>query len=288
MKPYSLILLTLLIALHARCQSPGESDSTLRLCPPGLQFPPLKASNQEARLGIFAFLGSSNMAVDIGEAAEILQLGLPRSRMTFALGMEFFGKAFVTGSQGLRLQIDAMDGFFGGHLSWSARTDRGLLLGRLRILHQSAHFVDGHYTNGTAARAAIPFTRDFGELTLGENLLTPSRSARYYAGFSYATLVRPAEVERLAYFAGIEIAFSKLLGGVFDGASNLYIAYQVSLNGTPVYAGSNEVKAGIKFGEWSGRGVDFYLALYDGRQFFGEYFNERVSTVAAGFMADLF
>jgi hypothetical protein len=232
------------------------------------------------------------MDVEIGNAAEILALDLPAANLTLALGIDFFGRAFVTGSEGLRLQVDALDGFFGGDISCSRELETGSLMGRLRILHQSSHFVDGHISPGGSGwidgLSPIPYTRDFGELTLGHLLRYPGGNVRYYAGFSYATLVRPSDIERFAYFTGVEAALGNLIGPVLGKPAHLYFAYHLALDGAPSLAGSNRVQLGVKIGEWSGGGTDFYVAYYNGRHIFGEYVYQRLDTFGAGFMVDFF
>ncbi len=286
------LLIVLLAPLRADSQSGTDSSPILRFCPGGLVFTPLKAGNQEPRMGLYKFSSSSGMDVEIGNTAEILSLDLPSSGLTLALGIDFFGRAFVTGSEGLRLQVDALDGFFGGDLSCSREVADGMLTGRLRILHQSSHFVDGHLSSGgdgwSDGRPPIPYTRDFGELTLGHFLRSGGWNARYYAGLSYATLVRPSEIERFAYLAGIEVAFGDVIGPVLGKPSHIYFAYHLALDGAPAYAGSNRLQLGAKLGEWTKAGVDLYVAYYNGRHIFGEYIDRRLDTFGAGFMVDFF
>src|SRR5207244_4640625 len=184
----------------------------------------------------------------------------------------------------------ALDGFLGGDLSFSKSLSDSRLLGRLRILHQSAHLVDGNYNVSQGSwidnRGPITFTSDFGEFTVGHLLPYPSGGLRYYAGVAYAVLVRPDDLGRVSYLGGAEVTLESLLGRFMDQPSQLYCAYHISLTGTPVYAASNQIQLGIKLGEWSGRGTDFYLAFYEGRQLFGEFFDQRLRAVGAGCVVD--
>ena len=284
------VLLTLPLA--GRSQTSDDSSVRVKLFPAGLQFTPLKANSQEARIGIMKFLTAGELVLDVGNTSDLFELSLARAGLSVAMGVDFFGKGFVTGSQGLRLQVDALDGFIGGHLSFSKNLSENRLIGRLRILHHSAHLVDGHYNVSDGRwidnRTPIPFTRDFGEFTLGHVLLNPSGSLRYYAGVAYAVFVRPDDIGRLSYLGGVEGTLENLLGPVMDQPSQLYCAYHISLTGTPVYAASNQIQLGIKLGRWSGRGTDFYLAFYEGRQLFGEFFDQRLTAFGAGCMVDFF
>ena len=280
------LVVLLILPLAGRSQTPDDSDVRVKLFPAGLQFTPLKANSQESRVGIMKFLNAGELVLDVGNTSDLFLISLPRAGLNVAMGVDFFGKGFVTGSQGLRLQVDALDGFLGGHLSFSKSLSDSRLLGRLRILHQSAHLVDGNYNVSQGSwidnRGPIPFTRDFGELTVGHLLPYPSGGLRYYAGVAYAVLVRPDDLGRLSYLGGAEVTLESLLGPFMDQPS------QLSLTGTPVYAASNQIQLGIKLGEWSGRGTDFYLAFYEGRQLFGEFFDQRLTAVGAGCMVDFF
>jgi len=270
----------------------GEPGETIQIefLPSGLHFLPLKANHQEARVGVFKYFRNSNLKVDIGNTIDVASLLVPSSRLRFTIGIDFMAYAYTTGAQGLRLQVDAIDGFFGGNVTVSRQQDESRLFGRFRILHHSAHMVDGHYLPGTnqwiGNRGPIPYTRDFGELILSHDLRPERFSLRYYGGTSYATLVRPAELKRLTFLAGFELATGELLGAVLGQTANVFCADHFTLTGAPKYAGNNQVQVGVKFGMWHGKGIVFYLAHYTGSNFFGEYYNERVLIAGAGFTVD--
>ncbi|MBI3195535.1 MAG: hypothetical protein HYZ34_13875, partial [Ignavibacteriae bacterium] len=118
--------------------------------PSGLNFMPFKANVAEARIGVFKFTETEEMKVDIGNTVDVFGYDIPLSNIKLRVGADFFAYALTTGAQGLRLQIDAVDGFFGGNISFSQTTDSNIILqSRLRILHRSAHLVDGHYVTPT-------------------------------------------------------------------------------------------------------------------------------------------
>ena len=291
MKSLALVILILLSHGMAQSQAPGDSSARFVFLPAGLHFAPLRASTGEPRIGVFKFLDAAEMKVDLGNTIDIFGLNFPHARLS--AGIDFFAYAFVTGAQGLRLQIDAIDGFFGGNVTFSREmcadaTNRVYL--RLRILHQSAHLVDGHYLASTRSwidnRDPIPFTRDFGELVGAHAFSNEAISVRYYGGISYSTLVRPTDVQRFAYLAGVETY--KKLGTLFQQPANLTLSYNITLNGTPEYAASHQLQLGIKFGEWYGKGPSIYLGYYTGRHMFAEYFDERMTTFGAGFTVDFF
>lgn len=271
-------------------QNQVDGGGTFEFLPKGLHFVPLKANHQEARIGVFKYFATANLKVDIGNTIDVFGLTFSSSNVRFTAGIDFMAYAFVTGAQGLRLQVDALDGFFGGNISFSRTNDANQLQGRLRILHLSAHFVDGHYNVSTKQwldnRVPLPLTKDFGELLIAHEFQFFSDILRYYGGISYATLVRPSELRRFTFLSGFEFAARKLFGKAFDQPTNPFIANHFTLNGNPVYTGSNQTQIGVKFGDWHGKGIVLYLAYYVGNNFFSEYFDERVSIVGAGFTVD--
>ena len=117
MKISILILFTFAVTCAAHSQAPGDSTAHFVFLPGGLHFAPLKTHTKEPRVGVVKFLDAAEMKVDIGNSIDIFGLNFHNARLT--AGIDFFAFAFVTGAQGLRLQIDAIDGFFGGNLTYS-------------------------------------------------------------------------------------------------------------------------------------------------------------------------
>ena len=292
MKIISFFILSLTLTFGLFAQETDHRSMEFVFLPDGINFAPLKANISEPRIGVFKFLDDSKMKVDIGNTIDVFGLQIPDDKVRFSAGIDFFAYAFTTGAQGLRLQIDAIDGFFGGNLSVSKYFDEETIQARLRILHHSAHFVDGHYNLNSNSwidnREPIPFTRDFGELVFAHRIDRSSRATRYYAGLSYATLVRPAIVKRFAYLAGIEVYFYDIIGRIANQKTNLFCAYNVSFTGMPEYSASHQVQVGVKFGEWYKKGPTIYLAYYSGRHMFAEYFDQRLKTIGLGFTVDFF
>ena len=153
--------------------------------------------------------------------------------------------------------------------------------------------VDGHYLAGSNSwignRLPIPFTRDFGELTIAHTLdHLYGISLRSYGGISYATLVRPTAVRRFAYLGGCDIVSDHLICPIAGKPANVFLAYHIDLTGTPAYTSTHEIQFGVKFGKWFERGVSFYGEYYTGRHIFSEYFDQRLRTFGAGFTVDFF
>lgn len=285
------LLLIIIILTSAFSQEEmRDTQNRFEFLPAGLHFSPLRANVQEPRIGVFKYFGTANLKVDIGNTIDVFGYSIPSPSLRFTAGIDFMAYAFVTGAQGLRLQIDALDGFFGGNITVSKQEDESRLLLRLRILHLSAHMVDGHYSLRAKQwidnREPIPFTKDFGELVVANVIENASTTVRYYGGISYATLVRPVELERFAFLVGIELSNSEILGSVLSHDASPFIANHFTVSGNPVFTGNNQTQIGIKFGSWNGKGVVLYLAYYTGNSFFSEYFDERVQIVGAGFTVD--
>lgn len=292
MKILPFLLLISAISTSTSAQIAHQPRSQFIFLPERLNFAPLRANIQEPRIGVFKFLDAGEMKVDIGNTIDIFGFHIPDNGIKISAGIDFFAYAFTTGAQGLRLQIDAIDGFFGGNLSFSKETEHSKIQARFRILHHSAHLVDGHYNLSTNTwldnREPIPFTKDFGELVIAHVVSKPVGNLRYYGGISYATLVHPSDLKRIEYLGGVEVYFPHIIDSVFNNPTNVYIACNLSVSGIPKYIGSKQIQVGLKFGKWYSKGPSIYVAYYTGNHMFGEYFDKRLQTVGLGFTVDFF
>ncbi|MCU7496638.1 MAG: DUF1207 domain-containing protein [Ignavibacteria bacterium] len=271
----------------------SQSDSTsvsYEFAPSGLHFAPLKANYQEARIGLLYYPSDANLKVDVGNTIDLLKIGFPASRAALTFGLEFMAYAYSTSYSGYRLQIDALDGFFGGNAAFSKDFSGGRFISRFRIIHNSAHLVDGHYDvvrkEWIGSKTPIPFTRDFGELLAGYEWLNESYSLRVLGGPTYATLVRPLDIKKYSFSSGFEYAYYNPFGQVFRKDFNLFLAYYINIMGSPVYHGNNNLVAGLKFGQWYGKGVLLYLNYYAGSNMFSEYYKDNIHKFGIGFSVD--
>ncbi|MCB0730479.1 MAG: DUF1207 domain-containing protein [Ignavibacteriae bacterium] len=272
--------------------SQNISQNSVQLFSPGLHFLPFKANYQEARLGILYYTSNANLKVDIGNNVDLVRINLPVSKSIISLSVEFMGYALSTSYKGNRLQIDALDGFFGGNVAFSKEYEEGKLISRFRIIHNSAHLVDGHYDRNLDKwindDEPIPFTRDFGELTLGYQFYPDFGIIRTYGTAAYSTLVRPSEIQKWSSYFGYEIAFDKIIEQTFGVKTNLFLANQFNLVGTPKYQLNSKFMSGVKFGEWDGKGLVLYLSYYTGANPFSEYYSQRIQKFGIGFFIDFF
>ncbi|MDX1699202.1 MAG: hypothetical protein R3250_01230, partial [Melioribacteraceae bacterium] len=163
-------IVLLIIIISNTLISQETEENSIQLFSPGLHFLPFKANIQEARLGILYYPSNTNLKVDIGNNVDLVKITFPAYNSILSFSIEFMGYALSTSYGGNRLQIDALDGLFGGNVAFSKNYDNGRFISRFRIIHNSAHLVDGHYDRYSGKwindDEPIPFTRDFGELSL--------------------------------------------------------------------------------------------------------------------------
>ena len=269
----------------------GQETSSFEFLPGKLLFPPLIANYQEPRTGVRKEIGSSRLKLDIGTTLDLIEYRVSTDgSQKIRMGIDLFTYALTTSAQGLRLQVDAVDGFFGGHLAFRTESDSTAFAIRLRIMHLSAHFVDGHLEasgiHWRDGREPIPFTRDFGELTGAFEWKTSNIIWMLYSGLSYATLVRPVEIQRIATIHGVELHTTQLAGPLFGKPFHLFVAYNLTLTGIPAYVGTNNIELGGKIGAWGGTGLRVYIDYYAGLDIFSQYYDVRRETWGIGIAFD--
>jgi hypothetical protein len=268
------------------------SQIRFEFLPDGLNFLPLRANSQEAKLGVLYYPENANLKVDIGNTMDLLSFQFPESKSKLNFGIEFMAYASVIGYEQLRLQIDAVDGFFGGNATFSKPINENLLSVRFRFIHNSAHLVDGNYWVHPYPRGwskpggPIPFTRDFAELIAANSINSENYNLRYYGGGAFSLRIRPDILKRFSATAGFEINSDKIIGNLFDKPVNVFLAHNISYAGLPDYSFTNQSQLGVKFGNWESKGILFYFSFYSGNNMFSEYFDERINKVGFGFAVD--
>lgn len=290
MKLRKLILLILIYIVGPL--SPAYSQIRFDFLPDGLNFLPLRANSQEAKIGVLYYPENANLKVDIGNTMDLLSFQFPESKSKLNFGIEFMAYASVIGYEQLRLQIDAVDGFFGGNATYTQPLDDNLLSFRFRFIHNSAHLVDGNYwvhpypRDWTKPGGPIAFTRDFAELIAANNIHLQNYDLRYYGGAAFSLRIRPSTLKRFSALAGFEIHSDKIIGKLFDKPVNVFLAHNINYAGLPDYTFTNQSQLGVKFGNWESKGILFYFSFYSGNNMFSEYFDERIDKVAFGFAVD--
>jgi hypothetical protein len=230
------------------------------------------------------------MRLDIGAGIEFLGF-VPSSADSIELraAAEFFAYGLSTSIGGHRLQIDAIDGYFGGSFLLFVPRDGWTFAARLRILHLSSHFVDGHDggVESPGSRGPIPFTRDFGELTAAPRFTAGMLEMRPYLGVAYSTLVRPDDLARWGGMAGIEIFHRGFPGSLFERPSALYAAGHCALEGNPDPELTASVEAGIHLGGTEGAAVRFFAGYFAGKDLFHQYYDLTRHYWSLGFAVEV-
>jgi hypothetical protein len=285
------VLLILILAPRSFAQD-VPADSSWIFLPKGLLVTPFAAHYQEPRVGVRKQLGSSRLKLDIGSTLDLVEYSISsEKRKSIRAGIDFFTYALSTSANGLRLQIDAVDGYFGGHISYKSITPSDAFSLRLRLIHLSAHFIDGHFDNTTGTwkngLAPLPFTKDFGELVAGYEFPLMELGCRVYSGFSYATLIRPTAISRFNSLHGFELYTTDVPGTAFGRTFHIFLADNLTLTGIPSFVGTNNLEAGVKFGKWTETGVRVYLSYYSGLTSFSQYYNVREEQWGLGFTFDV-
>jgi hypothetical protein len=273
-----------------RGQHKPEDPATWIFLPGNTLLSPLTANQQEPRVGLRKEIETSRMKLDIGSTLDVVEWNLSEDGSNkLRLGIDFFTYALTTSSTGLRLQVDAVDGFFGGHVVYRSQFVSSALIARLRLLHLSSHFLDGHFDQATNRwkddREPIPFTKDFGELVFAYEYQPKAFTLMLYSGLGYSTLIRPTEINRIATLHGVELRTDRLYR-VFGRPFWIYVADNLSLTGVPHYSTTNNAEIGVKFGDWNGPGVKLYLSYYSGLDVFSQYYNVRRKSWGLGFSFD--
>jgi Protein of unknown function (DUF1207) len=284
-----LISFIALFTVIAYPQNFQEKENNLILFPDGLNFLPLRANNQEAKLGILYYPNTTNLKLDIGNSIDLLKLNLQENRyITF--GIEFMAYAYSTSYNLYRLQISTLDGFFGGNAVYTRELPGNRFSTRLRYIHNSAHLVDGYFDKDDDEwmneKEPIPFTRDFAEVIFADEFPFSFLSFRPYIGGSYSARVRPSILKRGIFCTGLEAHTGSGEVPLNNPVYHFFVAYNFQLAGLPQYQGTSNFMAGVKFGEWQKKGVNFYISYFKGNNMFNEFYYERIERFGVGFSVD--
>ncbi len=268
-----------------------SAQENIEFLPTGLHFKPLIANVYEPRLGVLYFPDDRSLKVDIGNSIDIIAYHNLIRYTKVSLGIDFMAYGLASSYEGKRLQIDALDGFFGGNATISFSVDElSKYKLRFRIIHNSAHLVDGSYSNNNGTwknnYLPVPYARDFMEATITKESKFNSGDYRIYISPSYSVLVRPEILKRWSFNFGTEMYLNNFVGNILDKSTSIYMAYHFSLIGTPIYRGNSTFIAGLKLGEVYSKGVNLYMSYHTGMHYFSEYFSKRIAKFGIGFNVD--
>ncbi len=253
-----------------------SGKETVQFLDGGLHFPPLIANTIEPRVGFIFQADERDLRLDIGNSIDLIQFNEPFSaneRLTF--GADFFTWTALRRAENFHFPVDAVDYLFGLNLCYSRDLDDDSRFeSRLRWSHISAHMVDGRYAKQTSQwlDGQLPrvYSREFFELIAAYRF---QQWARPYAGFTYVYHIDPPDLGKMMYHAGLELTLPH------DKSTHYhpYVAYDIRLLKVGEYTAAHSIQAGVKTGEWYGKGVNVFLAYYSGMSVHGEYHDKRVS-----------
>ncbi len=276
-----LILSTIVITQSALF---AQSDSSfIEFKTQKLLCAPFYSSVNEPRLGLGKSIQNSDMMLNIGNGLDLLRYKWNdenKQTRTISAGIDFFTFAKVVGWEGLRLQVDAVDGFFGGHMATIIPLKNDAIQLRFRFLHLSGHYVDGHYDLSDSTwkngREPIPFTRDMGDLSAAY----AGDRFRIYALVEHAFRIRPFNQYRTWYEGGFEWYFLHSI------SYQAFVSQDVKLIGWDSYKPAFSSMIGWTFGEKYGSGLTFYIKRYSGPGPYSEYIDVIDTNVSLGFSVD--
>jgi hypothetical protein len=282
-KVFIFVATVMLTTFHSPfCFAAPDDTTGLSFVSSGLLFKPLIANTFEPRVGLFSELNKNSLRLDIGNSIDLLSYHFKKNKEILSFGADFFTFTQLRGEQHFHFPVNAVDYFFGINVSGKKILETGTLSARMRISHISAHFVDGHYDGTTAAwrdnRYPVVYSREFVDPVICfEPNLFPSR---FYAGMTYLFHVDPKWLPKLSEYGGGEISFPSAL------LLTPYIAYQATFMKIHTTAIRHNAQAGIKIGNYYGRGLDIYLSYFSGYSIHGEYYDVKENYFAIGFLVN--
>ena len=269
------ISILLLISLNVYCQNKNQ----IELMPNKNIFPALKANPFEARIGLQYYPSNGYFKVDAGHEVDILSY-TSAGNTIFTFGSMFFMQGLGLNIKEKRLPIDAADGYFGLTFAYSDTVKN--FKARMRILHNSAHLVDGHLERNLSFATSLDYAKDFVELTVMNSFNTGIFDIEYYGGGSYSIVIHPKNLKRYTLHGGLQLS-SQNLNTIFEKPVNLFCAYHFSLTSVPAFIGNNNLTAGIRFGNWESSALTIYISYYSGGKLFNQYYDQREKEFSIGF-----
>jgi hypothetical protein len=269
----NIALLLSLVCAAAPLRAGNETDTPgdLHFVASGLLFRPLVANTFEARVGILERMNHEALRLDIGNSIDLIQYGDHATGRAIAMGVDFFTFTKLRSETNFHFPVDAVDYLFGINFSGELPTTAGPLAVRLRISHISAHMVDGHfewtYWKWRDGRNPQIYSREFVDLTVAWEPSVLDRDARFYFGAIPVFHIDPSTLPKLSWYCGGE--YHRSVTDVID----VYAAYQPTLLNINGWSVRHEAQAGIKVGNWNGRGVNIYYGYFSGKSIHGEYFD---------------
>jgi hypothetical protein len=247
--------------------------------PKELNIHPFTANVLEPAAGFSYMAGKSGIQLDIGTSEDLYHYR--RGDEVFSIGADLFTYTRLRGESDFHFPVETIDYLFGvnaGYKSYKGRSEYGL---RFRLSHISAHLVDGQFDadngwrNGQLPRV---YSREFIELFPYYRY----DGLRGYLGFTYLFHSNPEDVGKGMYQAG----FDYYLKDMISACVSPYIAYDFRLFKVTALTGNNVVSAGIKFGDFSSKGIRVYYKYISGMSIHGEFYDKYESYSSIGVNLD--
>lgn len=238
-------------------------------------FQPILSNYFEPRIGLAYYPQTGYFKVDAGKSFDLILIKFKKG--SFSFGTEFFMNALGLNIKEKRLPIDAADGYFGINFSYSDNSFSNKI--RLRILHNSAHFVDGHNERNLTYQPKENYVNDFFDITFQKFI---TKNFYLFTLVNYPIIIHPKELHKVNLSFGFEI-FHKLFNSFLNNENKFFINYNIKLTPLPKYIGSNHLMTGIRFGNDLSSKVNIYFSFYNGENLFKQYYGLKVSEYSFGF-----
>lgn len=279
----SLTILFILHSLSLFSQTQIFPSEFIEFIPHGWTFPPLIAQTIEPRVGFLAHFNDNNLRLDIGNSIDIFRVKISNdSTERLTTGADFFTWTALRGEENFHFPVEAVDYLFGLNFSYQKKNESNTLSSRLRISHISAHLVDGNYDKSNSSWRNNRFPRIYSREFIDVIFAIEQNWFRIYGAVQYLFHVDPPELAKWSYQFGTEIVKLNL----FDLPVHSYLAYDLRFVSISKYAAVHSTQAGIKVGYWRGRGLNIFIAAYNGMSYHGEYYDIPQSYWGPGITID--
>lgn len=244
--------------------------------PTKLNIQPFTANQLEAKSGFNFFTNKSNLQLNVGSSFEFVNLIYMKKEFSF--GADIFTFTRLRSTNEFKFPVETIDYLFGinfGYKNQSQVIERGF---RIRLSHISTHLVDGSYdtTNDLKwrnNRVPIVYSREFIEVIP----YVKYENFRIYAGFTYLFHTIPLNMDKNIYQAGFDYFYNS---GILPFAP--FLAYDLKMEKRYLkYTGNNNFSAGVKFGDYSAKGLSIFYSYISGYSIHGQLFDlkERYSSI---------
>lgn len=238
-----------------------------------LIFNPLVANIYESRIGAVFTNLDKKLRLDIGGNYDFWQKQL-NEKLKIGSGVEFFTYTRLRSEGRLKFPVETTDFYFGLNITAKKEFPKFELESRLRLGHISTHLSDGFSKNSTFFQSPFVYSKEFFDFSvaLRKNAFRP------YIGAIINFSKQPKDLNLFVPQAGIEFD-RKLYNNI-----RFIAAYDFKLNGYDAkYIGMNAFTSGFEFRTASNRGIFLKAEYYNGLNYYGQFYKERLEYFGLGF-----